>query len=202
MNKVYVIACCTVMVVSLALGIFAFVTRGGEDSNITIVRTPAQAEAEWPPAVFNPMSLIVELPETPNLAEGRPVHATSFTDVYVPANAVDGTVTSYWESHGFPADFTITLDGVHQVSTVAVSVNPSLLWEARSQAFEVLVSTDNVNFNTVVPHALHDFDPLTGNTVRLDFAPTAAQYVRVHFTANTATRTMGAQAAAIRVFGS
>jgi len=202
MNKLYLIVCCTVIVASLAAGIVAFVVRDGGESNITIVRPPQQTEAEWPPAVFNPLSLIVELPATPNLAEGRPVHATSFTDVYIPANAVDGTVTSYWESNGFPADFTITLDGVHQVSTVAVQVNPSLLWEARSQAFEVLVSTDGVNFTTVVPHALHDFDPLTGNTVRLDFPATAAQYVRVHFTANTATRTMGAQAAAIRVFGS
>jgi len=200
MNK-YVGILCGIIVVSLGLAAFAFLTRGGEDGNITIVRTPDQTEAEWPPAIFNPLSLIVELPSTPNLAEGRPVTATSFTDVYVPANAVDGTVTSYWESQGWPADFTIQLDGVHSVSTVAVQVNPSLLWEARSQGFEVLVSLDGEAFSTVVPHAMHDFDPLTGNTVRLDFAPVQALYVRLHFTVNTASRTMGAQAAAIRVFG-
>ncbi|MCL2604704.1 MAG: discoidin domain-containing protein [Defluviitaleaceae bacterium] len=203
-NKNYIIIFSVITVLSLAISAVALLTRRGEEPtvNLTVVQAPAQTEAEWPPTIFNPLSLIIALPDTPNLALERPVTASSFTDIYVPANAVDGSATSYWESHGFPAEFTIELDGTHNVSTVAVALNPSLLWEARSQAFEILVSSDGNSFTSIVANEMHAFDPTTGNTVRVDFAPVQARYVRLVFTVNSAVRTMGAQAAEIMVFGS
>jgi hypothetical protein len=200
--KKYIIVFSAVIVVSLVLSAIAFFGAGGEEPsvNLTVVTTPDQARAEWPPAIHDPMSDMIALPDTPNLAQGRPVSATSFHDVYVPANAVDGALTSYWESEGFPVEFTINLEGMYTIQTVAVSLNPSLLWEPRSQGFEVLVSGDGSGFTSVAANELHGFDPATGNTVRVDFAPVSARYVRLVFTANTATRTMGAQAAEIMVF--
>jgi hypothetical protein len=202
-HKILMITFCAVIAVSLAVSVFACLTRDAEEPsvNLTVVQAPEQTEAEWPPTVFNPMSLIIALPDTPNLALNRPVTASSFTDIYVASNAADGSTTSYWESEGLPAEFTVELDGARSVSTVAVSLNPSQLWESRTQAFEVLVSNDGSNFTTVAENARHEFDPATGNTVRVDFNPTEARFVRLIFTFNSATRTQGAQAAEIMVFG-
>ena len=190
-----------IMAVSLAVSAVVFVVGDSAATlNLTVVATPPQAAPEWPPAVPDPMANMVALPDSPNLAESRPVTASSFTDVYVASNAVDGHLTSYWESNGFPAEFTIDLGTASTISTIAVSLNPSLLWEERTQNFEVLTSTDGTNFTTLLPNAPHTFDPLTGNAVRLDFAPTAATHVQLIFTSNTAARTNGAQAAEIMVF--
>jgi len=192
------------IVVSIIVTVAAFVMRDDnveDDGNVTIVRTPEQGGAEWPDAIPDPREFMVQLPDTPNLAEGRPVYASSHTDIYVPTNAVDGELTSYWESEGFPATFIIELDGVRTIQTVAVSLNPSSLWEMRTQAFEIQVSNDGDNFQTIVDEDRHEFDPLTGNTVRVDFEPTDTQYVRLVFTYNSATRTQGAQAAEIMIFG-
>ena len=201
MKKRLTILFSAVIVISLVLSVIAFTMAPEQpDINLTIVRTPDQTESQWPDAIPDPMAHMIALPDGTNLAEGRPVAASSFTDVYIPSNAVDGVATSYWESQGLPADFTIELDGTHTIETVAVRLNPSLVWEARSQAFEIFVSDDGENFTSIMPNQMHDFDPATGNTVRVDFAPVSARFVRLNFTANTAARTEGAQAAEIMVW--
>jgi len=209
MNKKLTIVFIIIIAVSIVASIVALAVNGGgngnigetQDPNVTIVETPEQTSAEWPAAIPDPREFMVQLPESPNLAEGRSVSVSSFHDIYVAANAVDGEATSYWESEGFPAEFTISLDGSQTVQTVAVSLNPSSLWETRTQAFEVLVSDDGTNFTTAVAEEHHEFDPLTGNAVRIDFDPVSASYVKLIFTSNSASRTQGAQAAEIMVFG-
>ncbi|MCL2840885.1 MAG: discoidin domain-containing protein [Defluviitaleaceae bacterium] len=203
MNKILAYVFCAIIILSIGASAFIFFTGTGgvqENSNITIVTTPDQTAPEWPDAIVHPLANMVALPETENLAALRPVVASSFTDIYIPSNAVDGYVTSYWESNGFPAEFTVELDGNQTFQTVALRLNPSSLWEARGQVFEVQVSTDGNHFTTIVPSDRHEFDPETGNTVRIDFDQTTAQYVRFIFTANTASRTNGAQVAEILIF--
>ncbi|MCL2221986.1 MAG: discoidin domain-containing protein [Oscillospiraceae bacterium] len=208
MKKKLTIIFIVIIAISVIVSIVALAVNGGGgdaavplDGNVTIVRAPEQATAQWPAAIPDPREFMVQLPESPNLAEGMSVTVSSFHDIYVAANAVDGEATSYWESEGFPAEFTIALDGPHTVQTVAVSLNPSSLWESRTQAFEILVSDDGTNFTTAVAEAPHEFDPLTGNTVRIDFDPASASYVKLIFTSNSAARTQGAQAAEIMIFG-
>jgi len=168
--------------------------------DLTIVSAPAQTQAERPDAFPDPRVNWVTLPDGANLAEGKPIAAGEVTEVYAAVNAVDGDTNTYWESKGVPAEITVNLQAVRNVATVGVRLNPAPLWEPRKQTFEVLVSADGENYTSVAPETLYDFDPATGNIVRVDFAPVPAQYVRLIFTANTAGRSNGAQAAEIMVF--
>jgi hypothetical protein len=141
------------------------------------------------------------MPDGPNLAEGKPVDSGEVTEVYAAVNIVDGSTNTYWESKGFPAEITIDLLSIQDVRTVGIRLNPSPIWEPRKQTFEILVSTDGVAYSTAVPEAQYEFDPETGNIVRVDFDATSSQYVRLLFAENTAGRSNGAQAAEIELYG-
>lgn len=203
MGKKAIPVFCAVIVLSLAVSALAFfgVFGGGANgAGVTVVKAPAQTEAGRPAGFPDPEENLVKLPEGTNLAEGRPVSAGEITDVYVVTNVNDGDTNSYWESKGWPAEVTITLDGTHTVSTVVVRLNPAVIWEARTQGFSILVSTDGNSFTEVVEDTKYNFDPDTGNMVRADFSPAQAAYVRLVFSSNSASRTGGAQAAEIMVF--
>lgn len=167
---------------------------------VTVVETPPQTKAERPPCFPDPSDQYIPLPETDNVAIGKPVRSGEHTDVYVVANVNDGKTDTYWESKGFPAEITIDLQTAHPVSTVAVCLNPSSVWEARVQEIEVWVGNDGDNFTPVAQKAMYSFDPATGNRVRIDFDPVTARYVRLVFTMNSSSRTGGAQAAEINVY--
>lgn len=201
MGKKLVYVFSAVIVLSLAVSALAlFGVFGGGASGVTVVKAPAQSAAERPDCIPDPEANWVKLPEGANLAEGRPVSAGEVTEVYDAANAVDGDVNSYWESKGLPAEFTVTLDGAHTVSAVAVRLNPAAIWEARTQGFSVQVSTDGSAFTEVAADARYEFTPDTGNMVRVDFSPVEAAYVRLVFSLNSSSRSNGAQAAEIMVF--
>lgn len=81
-----------------------------------------------------------------------------------------------------------------------MGLNPAALWEARTQGFAILVSTDGSSFTEVAADARYDFDPDAGNVARVDFSPVQATYVRLVFSANSSSRSNGAQAAEIMIF--
>lgn len=173
-----------------------------EDGNtiVTIVRAPEQTRAERPPCFPDPADDFISLPDTENIAEGKPVQASEHNDVYVSSNLNDGSVQTYWESKGFPAVLTIDLEGVYTVTTAAFCLNPSAIWEPRKQEIAVLVSTDGENFTEAVAAAVYQFDAATGNRVRIDFAPTEAAYVRIVITSNSSSNSKGAQIAEICIY--
>ena len=94
-----------------------------EDTIVTIVHTPEQTEAERPPCFPDPTDNYIPLPETENVAEGRPVQASRHNDVYVGTNLNDGKTETYWESKGFPAEVTVELEGARRISA-AQMVSP------------------------------------------------------------------------------
>lgn len=201
MGKKLIPVFCAVIVLSLAVSALAlFGVFGGSADGVTVVKAPAQTEAGRPDCIPDPQANWIQLPEGANLAEGRPVSAGEVTEVYTANNMNDGDVNTYWESKGLPAEVTITLDGTHTVSTVVVRLNPAALWEARTQGFAVLVSTDGSSFTEVAADARYEFSPDTGNMVRVDFSPVQAAYVRLVFSINSSSRSNGAQAAEIMVF--
>ena len=172
------------------------------DTLVTVVHTPEQAQAERPPCFPDPADRYILLPEAENIALGKPVEASAHNDVYVSRNLNDGKTETYWESSGFPAEVTVDLEGTWTVSTVAFCLNPSAIWEPRTQEIAVLVSTDGADFTEVVPAAAFTFDAETGNRVRIDFDPAEAAYVRVVITSNSAApaHSKGAQVAEICVY--
>ncbi|MCL2079837.1 MAG: discoidin domain-containing protein [Oscillospiraceae bacterium] len=203
MKKTLIIIFAVIIAISAAASVIAYFAlpgAGPSNLNLTVVEAPDQSAPQWPPAVYDPSENWINPPDGANIAEGKPAVSGEHTEVYSPENVTDGSLTSYWESNGYPGEVTINLEAMYTIQTVCVRLNPSSLWEARSQAFEVHISGDGVNFTEIVPNDMHDFDPITGNIVRVDFEPVSAQYVRFIFTRNTASRTNGAQAAELMVF--
>ena len=177
--------------------------EAGDDTAVTIVKAPEQEKAERPPCFPDPSANFIQLPETENIAEGKPVQASAHNDVYVSSNLNDGKTTTYWESKGFPAEMTVDLQGTYTVSAAAFLLNPASIWEPRTQEIAVLVSTDGENFTEVSPAAAYTFDAETGNRVRIDFEAVPASHVRVIITSNTAApaHAKGAQVAEICIYG-
>jgi F5/8 type C domain. len=173
------------------------------DTLVTIVKAPAQEKAERPACFPDPSANFVPLPETENLAEGKPVQASAHNDVYISGYLNDGSTSTYWESRDFPAEVTVDLQGTHTVSVVAFCLNPAAIWEPRTQEIAVLLSTDGENYTEVSPAAAYSFDAETGNRVRIDIEPAEAAYVRVIISSNTASpaHAKGAQLAEICVYG-
>lgn len=167
---------------------------------VTIVPAPDQTEAERPSCFPDPTANYIPLPETENFAEGKTVISGAHTDVYVNKNVNDGSTDTYWESKGFPAEMVIDLGESHAITTVAVCLNPSSVWEPRIQEIAVWVSADGESFTEVAAAEKYQFDPATGNRIRIDFATVDAAFVKVIFTLNSSSRTGGAQAAEICVY--
>ena len=191
-----------VIVLSLVAIIVAYFLPAGEtaEPGLTVVTAPEQTKAQRPPCFPDPEANYIPMPETENLAEGKPILSGEHTDVYVDSNVNDGKTDTYWESKGFPAEMTIDLQGSYSISTVAVRLNPSAIWEARTQEIAVLVSADGEDFTELVPATRYEFNPDTGNRIRIDFDAVEASFVRLVFTMNSSSRTGGAQAAEIEVY--
>lgn len=167
---------------------------------VTIITAPDQVKAERPPCFPDPADDFIPLPEGENLALGKPVLSGAHTDVYVDKNVNDGKTDTYWESKGFPAEITFDLQGAYSVSTVAVCLNPSSIWEPRIQEIAVQISLDGQTFTQAAAPEKYQFDAATGNRIRIDFDAVQAAYVKLVFTLNSSSRTGGAQAAEICVF--
>lgn len=122
-----------------------------------------------------------------NLALNKPVTASGYTQTYVPANAVDGNTSSYWEStnNAFPQWFQVDLGSSVSVGRIVMDLPPSSSWGARTQTINIQGSTDGTNYTTLVPSKGYTFDPTTGNTTSVTFTATSVRYVKLTFTANT-----------------
>ena len=203
MKKILSIFFVILIVLSLAAAVCAyfglFDPKG--DPGLTVVAAPEQTKAQRPPCFPDPEANYIPMPETENLAQGKPVVSGEHTDVYVIENVNDGKTDTYWESKGFPAEVTIDLGDSQTVATVAVRLNPSAIWEARKQEIAVFVSADGESFTEAAAAAMYDFDPNTGNRIRIDFDAAQARFVKLVFTVNSSSRTGGAQAAEIEVYG-
>ncbi|NLG84059.1 MAG: carbohydrate-binding protein [Firmicutes bacterium] len=141
------------------------------------------------------------LADTANLALGKPITASSYTQTYVATNANDGNVYTYWEGapNSYPNLLTVDLGSAQTVYKVVIKLNPDPIWATRVQTFSILTSTDGSTYTTTVASNTYTFDPATGNTVTVAFSEVSARYVRLSFTANSGAT--GGQAAEFEVYG-
>jgi hypothetical protein len=138
---------------------------------------------------------------TTDLALNAPVTASSYTQTYVPANAVDGNTSTYWEATNgaWPATFTVNLGSVQTLGSITIDLPPSSAWNTRTQTLSVLGSTNDTTFSTLVASATYTWNPSTGNTVTIPLpSGTSDQYVELSFTANSVQN--GAQASEILIY--
>jgi hypothetical protein len=122
-----------------------------------------------------------------NLAQGRPVTASGYSQNYGPANAVDGNTSTYWEStnNAFPQWLQVDLGSAVSIGRVVMDLPPSSAWGTRTQTITIQGSTDGTSYTTLVPSAGYTFDPSTGNTASITFTAATVRYVKLTFTANT-----------------
>ncbi|MEU8296065.1 discoidin domain-containing protein [Micromonospora sp. NPDC048909] len=146
-------------------------------------------EPQWGGGPTNPPPTTPP-PTTPpptggNLAQGRPVTATSVNQNYVPANAVDGNTASYWESanNAFPQSLTVDLGTARAVDRVVLKLPAG--WERRTQTISVLGSTDGSSWSTLAGSAGRVFDPGSGNTVSIALPAGDRRFVRLTLTGNS-----------------
>ncbi|MFJ2728400.1 discoidin domain-containing protein [Streptomyces collinus] len=136
-----------------------------------------------------------------NLAEGKPVEASSYVYTYVAANANDGRTSTYWESASgaYPATLTTGLGANADLSQVVVKLNPDAAWSTRTQNIQVLGrDQDATAFTSLAAAKDYTFNPSTGNTVTIPVSGSAAD-VQLRFTANSGAP--GGQVAEFQVIG-
>ncbi|MFE4695759.1 discoidin domain-containing protein [Streptomyces sp. NPDC056738] len=136
-----------------------------------------------------------------NLAEGKPIEASSSTFTYVAANANDGQIGTYWESGGgaYPATLTTKLGANADLGQVVVKLNPDAAWATRTQNIQVLGrDQDATAFTSLVAAKDYTFNPAGGNTVTIPVTGAAAD-IQLKFTSNSGAP--GAQVAEFQVIG-
>ena len=136
-----------------------------------------------------------------NLALNAPVTASSYTQGYVPANAVDGNTSTYWEATNgaWPSTITVNLRSVQTLGSITIDLPPSTAWATRTQTLSVLGSANDSSFTTLVGSATYTWSPSTGNTVTIQLpSGTSDQYVELSLTANSVQN--GAQASEILIY--
>ncbi|WP_428933769.1 discoidin domain-containing protein [Streptomyces sp. ACT015] len=136
-----------------------------------------------------------------DLAQGKPIEASSSTFTYVAGNANDGLTSTYWESAGgaYPATLTTKLGANADLSQVVVKLNPDAAWSARTQNIQVLGrDQDATSFTSLAAAKDYTFSPASGNTVTIPVSGAAAD-IQLRFTSNTGAP--GAQVAEVQVIG-
>ncbi|QUL57298.1 discoidin domain-containing protein [Paenibacillus tritici] len=122
-----------------------------------------------------------------NLAIGKTVNASSSVFTFVPANANDGDVTTYWEGAGgsYPNTLTVNLGSNANVTSVVVKLNPAAAWATRTQTIQVLGHNQSTGtFTSLVAAAVYTFNPASGNSVTIPVSATASE-LQLKFTANS-----------------
>ncbi|WP_238013918.1 discoidin domain-containing protein [Dactylosporangium sp. AC04546] len=139
-------------------------------------------------------------PAGTNVAVGKPIEASGSVFTFVPTNANDNDVTTYWEgAAGFPATLTVKLGANHTVTSVVVKLNPDSAWGTRTQNIQVLGREQSASgTSNLVSAANYTFNPASQNTVTIPVTATVAD-VQLRFTSNSGAPS--GQVAEFQVFG-
>ena len=130
------------------------------------------------------------------------VKVAEHEDVYDIANMIDGNPLTYFESKKgvFPAEFAIDMGSAQRVKYINIHLPPLLLWENRTQKIEILGSTDNVTYTTVLPETEYLFDAEAGNMIALVLDNAVEmRYIKLIFTSNSTG--YGAQISELYAYG-
>ncbi|MEV4950125.1 CARDB domain-containing protein [Streptomyces sp. NPDC053755] len=184
------------------------VSLGFTAATVRFVRVQVSANTGWNAAQLSELEVYGEDDGGPvdppvngsNLARNKPIEATSTTQTYAATNANDDSVTSYWESAGFPSSLTVKLGANADVEAVVVKLNPDPVWGARTQSLQVLGREQSASgFTSLKARADYAFSPSSGqNTVTI---PVAGRYADVRLTFFSNTGAPGAQVAEFQVVG-
>ncbi|MDQ1701589.1 MAG: hypothetical protein QOF57_841 [Frankiaceae bacterium] len=135
---------------------------------------------------------------SPNLAIGKVMATSGYTQAYVPGNGNDGNQATYWEGtpNAYPNWLRVDLGAATSINRVVLKV--PVAWGARTETLSIQGSTDGTTFTNLTPSAAANFAPGTGNALTFNFTATSVRYVRANVTANTGST--GAQLSEFEVY--
>src|SRR5262249_2335261 len=134
-----------------------------------------------------------------NLAVGKPITGTANTYIYVPANANDNDLTTYFEGSTYPSQLTVKLGANADVNTVVVKLNPDPAWGTRPQTTQVLGREQSATtFTTLSAAQTYTFNPSTGNSVSI---PVSGRVADVELSISSNSGAPGGQVAELQVIG-
>ncbi|OON80881.1 discoidin domain-containing protein [Streptomyces tsukubensis] len=136
-----------------------------------------------------------------NLAQGKPITASSSVFTFVAENANDGLTSTYWEGAGgsYPSTLAVKLGANADVNQVVVKLNPDSSWGNRTQNFQVLGREQKATgFTSLVAAKDYVFSPSSGNTVTI---PVSGRVADVQLKFNSNTGAPAGQVAEFQVIG-
>ncbi|GAA5187843.1 discoidin domain-containing protein [Rugosimonospora acidiphila] len=134
-----------------------------------------------------------------NLAVGKPITGTANTYIFVPANANDNDLTTYFEGSSYPSQLTVKLGANADVNTVVVKLNPDPAWGTRTQTIQVLGREQNATtFATLSAAQSYTFNPASGNSVSI---PVSGRVADVELSITSNSGAPGGQVAEFQVIG-
>jgi hypothetical protein len=135
-----------------------------------------------------------------NLAVGKPVTGSANAFTFVPANANDNDLTTYFEGAGYPSTVTVSLGANADLSSVVVKLNPDPVWATRTQTIQVLGREQSAtSFTSLSAAQTYTFNPSTNsNSVSI---PVSARVADVELSITTNSGAPGGQVAEFQVIG-
>lgn len=125
------------------------------------------------------------IPDTLEMARNRECWGSTELVPFWRYYGNDGDIESYWESEGYPAEWTVDLGTELNVSSIVVRLNPDKSWKSRTQTIEVLVSPDSQSYTKVLEATEFKYDPKTGNRIVISLEPVDARFVQLRFLSGT-----------------
>ncbi|MDX6229955.1 MAG: hypothetical protein QOI76_3345 [Frankiales bacterium] len=131
-------------------------------------------------------------------AAGKTATSSSDTFSFVAANAIDGSLTTYWEG-AVPSWLNVAMGANRNISSVVVKLNPDPAWGTRTQSFSIegRDQAAGSSYTTVKASATYTFTS-GSNVVTIPVTATAAD-MRLSFTANSGAP--GGQVAELQLVG-
>jgi hypothetical protein len=174
-------------------------TRGGVAALMLLQMTSACGSQTSVPSAD--MGVVAQAVDQ-NVALGKSITTSGYTQTYAATNANDGNRSTYWEgaANSYPNTLTVNLGSNHNISAIVLQLNPDSIWASRTQNLTVLGHNASTGtFSTLVAAANYTFNPATGNQVTIPVTGTVSE-VRLQFASNTGST--GAQIAEFQVLGS
>ncbi|MFE5628783.1 discoidin domain-containing protein [Streptomyces sp. NPDC056543] len=163
------------------------------------VRITVTANTGWQAAQLSELEVHAADGSSANLASGRPLTASSHTQVYAAGNANDGNRATYWESadSALPQWIQADLGAAVRVDRVVLRLPSG--WETRSQTLKIQGSTDGAAFTDLTASRAYTFDAAGGHSATITFDAATTRYLRVLVTANSVQP--AGQLAELEVYG-
>ncbi|MEV6792000.1 discoidin domain-containing protein [Streptomyces sp. NPDC051320] len=122
-----------------------------------------------------------------NLAQAKPISASSTVFTFAAENANDGLTSTYWEGAGgsYPNTLTVKLGANADVGSVVLKLNPDSAWSTRTENIQVLGREQSAgSFTSLAAGKDYTFNPASQNTVTIPVTGRVAD-VQLKITSNT-----------------